>query len=98
MRISDWSSDVCSSELAAQVEAEAVVAEVLLADDSGAEARQLQRRSALRTGEVVAFAVAAVEAFDRPVRAEVVATANAVAAVVVEIGRASGRESVLQYG
>src|SRR3546814_9459950 len=108
MRISDWSSDVCSSDLvvaflddagdlgnldvelagddagaATQVEAQAVVAEVLLAHDAGAEARQLQRRAALRTGEVFTFAVAAVEAFDRPVRAEVIAAANAVAAVVV---------------
>src|SRR3546814_12623485 len=68
---------------ATQVEAQAVVAEVLLAHDAGAEARQLQRRAALRTGEVFTFAVAAVEAFDRPVRAEVIAAANAVAAVVV---------------
>src|SRR3546814_5156590 len=42
-----------------------------------------QRRAARRTGEVFTFAVAAVEAFDRPVRAEVIAAANAVAAVVV---------------
>src|SRR3546814_228083 len=76
MRISDWSSDGCSSDLA-------VVAKVLLAHDAGAEARPLQRRAALRTGEVFTFAVAAVEAFDRPVRAEVIAAANAVAAVVV---------------
>src|SRR3546814_19639043 len=71
---------------ATQVEAQAVVAEVLLAHDAGAEARQLQRRAALRTGEVFTFAVAAVEAFDRPVRAEVIAAATAFAAVDLKSG------------
>src|SRR3546814_10412005 len=94
MRISDWSSDVCSSDLDEELAVGAVLA---LGAGHGDGAAQMRHRIELRlqvrqrrTAGSVALGIAALrhEAGDDAVELE---------AVVEEIGRASCRERVCQY-
>src|SRR3546814_17492915 len=91
MRISDWSSDVCSSDLAGDH----------AADDGGAGARSAGNHGhALRHAYTQGLLPA--DLFQRIgrgalVRSGVVRRAGRIARRVVERGRASGRERVCQY-
>src|SRR3546814_2806800 len=103
MRISDWSSDVCSSDLVVAVERvvaraaqQRVVASLAIQEIIAGSAIELVVSRAPRDSVVKrvsrAVDVAAVELEEFEIGAEGIADG------AVEIGRASGWERVCQYG
>src|SRR3546814_3653427 len=87
MRISDWSSDVCSSDLDLAVALEADRLEIAHVQYYGWAYRN--RAALMPTREQVAAAVATVEAARERLRGVLV--------IDHEIGRASSKERVCQY-
>src|SRR3546814_10448795 len=85
MRISDWSSDVCSSDLADDQSGRAVVAAAIIFAVAPAIDAVVVRQAALAVTAVVAVIIIGIIA--------VVARVGP----VPEIGRASCRERVCQY-
>src|SRR3546814_14120763 len=95
MRISDWSSDVCSSDLLPTIDPAAVRAAVALLADPAVDIATLACPIAderERTDPNVVKAVIALGAGGRSGRAPYFSRAK------VQIGRASRRERVGQYG
>src|SRR3546814_10380023 len=96
MRISDWSSDVCSSDLGDVADVEALIDEGLrvagvergLGEAGEEHVREVVRRHALEGLETLAPVVV-----DR----QAVFTHDGVDAPAAEIGRASCRDRVCQY-
>src|SRR3546814_17843701 len=84
MRISDWSSDVCSSDLRVDVRARGVFG--------------LAHAHGFQQHFVEAEIVHGVQHFGQVVGQAVGSTARAERADIQEIGRASCRERVCQYG
>src|SRR3546814_11628900 len=97
MRISDWSSDVCSSDLPARLADEHEGDGVLLGNDAGARAPRSERLRAarLRRQRHLAHHEQGEVRFD--LAEDALADRFREAAFVVEIGRASCRESVCLY-
>src|SRR3546814_18024511 len=109
MRISDWSSDVCSSDLRIDRHAAIVERETGVAAEADAVARtefrafagQIAADRAIEPRHVIARQLVALAIFDRPDDVEAIAfeTERSRDALVdaPEIGRASCREKVGQY-
>src|SRR3546814_9251889 len=104
MRISDWSSDVCSSDLAFVIDVERQGAVAQLVDAIGGRYGEPRREGARIARDIILPAAARVGAAGLgahlPRRAIIVEVAGArfVGRVEIgEIGRASCRERVCQY-
>src|SRR3546814_16111159 len=110
MRISDWSSDVCSSDLPVDIRMGAVdpprelverIADVLIGFDVAARGRrdleQINARVPVRM--LVEEALVTEEAFGEPLRIiEPVAADDQAAANPVQTGRPAGREREVKAG
>src|SRR3546814_11909039 len=94
MRISDWSANVCSSDLQAPEEVRPVQAEALPVPEEALPAREEVRRAPAAAARLLLRAVR-----PRPVHRQAVRVALQVLAIPapLQIGRASCRESVCQY-
>src|SRR3546814_3305416 len=81
MRISDWSSDVCSSDLWLRLEGDVVEADVLAVEARPVVGPQLDHRGEVLVGDLAPLRVRDPEHLE----------------LVLQIGRASCRERVCQY-
>src|SRR3546814_3547697 len=96
MRISDWSSDVCSSDLLFAEQGRAEIAASHVHQHPVAQLQSLESYAIVRGGPFIL--AAAINAFEEPLGQPPLRLFSQVLYVVAfEIGRASCRERVCQY-